>query len=374
MVLMLFAFYAARIDRTYLELHSSIKTRIESRFSSLPFEDYFKQMHYNYLRVTGRGHFNGVTFLNDGRLMFDDLQRPIFLNDRVNEIVFLNEYLYDKETPFLFVRVPTKMRDNSLLPLAFSDNTDIADGDTFLELLAGNGVDTLDLRAEMNKAGFDFYSGFFWGEHHWTVETSLWAFGKIAGFINSEYGFNLDEMVWDPGSYNIITKKRAMHGEESQTVNAPHLYEDITFLIPAFHTNFTVTDIRSYYAPHFVTAGSFTEVFTPRILEEDRITFNYGDLNIIHRYFNRYENTEARENKNVLLIMDSMGIPLATHFAAAFTTVDNHYLVHHTNHRIWPAINMNDYDLVVYVLSDMVISNEDAYPFTADRLFLGRPW
>jgi hypothetical protein len=180
-------------------------------------------------------------------------------------------------------------------------------------------------------------------------------------------------MTWDPESYSAITKELSMLGEEAQAANAPHFYEDITILVPKFHTDFTVTDIRYYNYQHFVTAGSFTEVFTPRLLEEGHTTFDYSDLNRVHRYFNRYENTEARENRNVLLIMDSMGIPLATHFAVAFTVVDNHYLVHKTNHRIWPAIDMNDYDLVVFVLSDMVISSEDAYPFASDRLFLNRP-
>jgi hypothetical protein len=371
--LVVFVFYTVMINRTYLDIHNSVKVRIESRFSSLPFEDFFKQSHYHYLRATKRGNFNGVTFLKDGRLMFDHLTSPIFFYDRLDELLFLNDYLNDRGTPFLYVRAPNKIKDNSLIPLAFSNNAEIAYADAFLEYLKDFGVDTLDLRAEMNKAGFDFSNGFFRGDHHWTVETSLWAFGKIGEFVNREYGFSLDEMTWNINSYNIITKERGMLGEESITVNAPYLFEDIVFIQPKFHTDFTVTDIRYYYAPRYETSGSFTEVFTPGILEENRTTFDYSDLNRVHRYFNRYENAEARENRNVLLIMDSMGIPLATHFAAAFTTVDNHYLVHYTNNRIWPAINMNDYDLVIFVLSDMIVSYEDAYPFSSDRLNLGRP-
>jgi hypothetical protein len=374
MVLMLFAFYAARIDRTYLDIHSSVKARIESRFSSLPFEDYFKQAHFYYLKATNRGNFNGVTFLKDGRLMFDDLERePAFFYDRLNELLFLSDYLEEQGIPFLYVRVPNKIEDNSLIPLAFSDNAEIASADAFIAYLNSNNVNTLDLRVEMNNAGFDFYSGFFRGDHHWTVETSLWAFGKIGEFISREHGFNLDEMTWNPGSYNIITKERGTRGEEADAVNAPHLYEDMSFLLPKFHTDITVTDIQDAQYPRFVTRGSFTEVFTPRILEEDHTTFYYSDLNRVFRYFKRYENTEARGDRNVLLIMDSMGFPLATHFATAFTVVDSHYLVHNTNHRIWPAIDKNDYDLVIFVLSDMIVSHEDAYPFTNDRLFLNRP-
>jgi len=373
MFLILFALYAARVDRTYLDIHSSIKTRIENRFSSLPYEDNFKQAHFYYLRATKRGNFNGVTFLKDGRLMFDDLIKPIFFYDRLDELMFLSDYLEELGVPLLYVRAPSKVMDNSLIPFAFSDNADIANADAFIEYLIRFNVDTLDLREEMNKAEFDFYSGFFWGDHHWTMETSLWAFGKIGEHINREYGFNLDEMMWDPGSYSIITKERSMLGEESKAVNAPHLLEDISFLIPKFHTDITVTDIWHINYPQFVSRGNFTEVFSPRILDENNTTFDYGDYNKVHIYFNRYENTEARENRNVLLIMDSMGIPVATLFSTVFTTVDNHYLVHNTNYNIWPAIDINDYDLVIVLLSDMIISHEDAYPFSNDRLFLDRP-
>jgi len=372
--LMLFAFYAARVDRTYLDIHNSVKSRIESRFSSLPYEDHFKQAHFYYLRATNRGNFNGVTFLKDGRLMFDDFTGPIFFYDRLNEVLFLNDYLKEHGTQLLYVRAPNKIKDNSLIPFAFSDNASIAYADAFIEYLSYHNVSTLDLRVEMNKDGIDFYSGFFRGDHHWTAETSLWAFGIICEFINREYGFNLDGMRWDPGSYSIITKERGMLGEEAETVNAPFLYEDISFLVPMFHTDITVTDIWHLQYPQFVSRGSYTEVFTPRILEEGRTTFDYSDLNRVHRFFNRYENTEAREDKNVLLIMDSMGVPLAAHFATVFTIVDNHYLVHKTNHNIWPAIDMNNYDLVIFLLSDMIISHEDAYPFSEDRLFLDRPW
>ena len=373
-ILLLFAYYSARIDRTYLDIHSTIKTSIESRFSALPFEDKFKQAHFYYLRATNRGNFNGVTFLKDGRLMFDDFTGPIFFYDRLNELLFLSDYLEEQGTPSLYVRAPNKIKDNSLIPFAFSDNTDIAYGEAFIEHLAAHNVTTLDLREEMNNVDFDFYSGFFRGDHHWTVETSLWAFGKIGEFINREYGFNLDRMTWDPGSYSVITKERGMLGEESIAVNAPHLYEDISFLAPKFHTDITVTNIWHLNYPEFVSRGNFTEVFNPRTLEENRTYYYYSDLNRVVRYFHRYENTEALEDRNVLLIMDSMGIPLATFFSTAFTIVDNHYLVHRTNHNIWPAINLNDYDLVVFVLSDMIVSHEDAYPFSADRLFLGRPW
>jgi len=371
---MLAVLFAIWTDRSYLDMHTTVKSRIESVFSQLLFKDFFDHAYYSYLRTTNRSHFNEVTFLSDGRLMFDKQGERLFIDDRVNEIIFLNDHLHDNGTPFLYVRAPNKLQDISLLPIAFSDSTIISDGDFILDLLRESGLSTIDLRAEMENEGLDFYSSFFKGDHHWTIEKALWAFGRIATFINSEYGFSIDEKTWDPGHYEPVTIKRGFLGEEAQAVNAFHRYEDITALIPKFHTDFTVTNIRNLYDPHFVSAGSFIEVFTPKLLDESTTEFDYDDLNVVHRFFNRYENTEAGEKRNILLVMDSMGMPLASFFAVAFETVDNLYLVNHdTNYKIWTAIDKNDYDLVVFLLSDVVVNYEEAILFENDRLYFGRP-
>jgi len=365
--------FAFMTGRSYLDIHASVKTRVEYVFLTMPGDSYIRHTHFDYLKATGRGHYNGVTFLNDGRLMLDTLENRAYVHERAESIAFLSEYLYDRGTPFLYVRAPSKLQDNSFLPTAFSDNNIIANADALVYLLNSSGVDTLDLRAKMENDGIAFPDAFFKGDHHWTADTIFWAFGSIAEFIGNEYGITIDRWTWDAQHYEHITFEGAFLGEEAVAVGANRFFEDISFKIPKFHTDITVTNIWDPSNPHLVSRGSFTEVFTPALLDGSRTRFGYVDMNVPHRYFNRYENAAVSEDKKVLLIMDSMGIPLATFFSTAFRTVDNFYLVNRQNNRIWSEINSNDYDLVIFLVSDVVVSFENEYPFTNDRLYLSRP-
>jgi len=367
--------FAVSTGRSYLTTHNTIKTQIEGLFSTIPFDTFFKESFNKYLNITQRGHFNGVTFLTDGRLMFDTQDERVFLNQRADEITRLNDYLHDYETPFLYIRIPNKLQDNSLLPLALSDNHIINDGDRLVNILDGNGVDTLDLRVEMERDDVDFYSAFYNGDHHWTTDTALWALKKIGEYANREYGFNIDGKVWDIQQYEHFTFKQAFLGEESEIVYALSNFEDISFLVPKFFTEHTVYEISDDGYTDFLISGSFADVFVPKVNNEYNDRIVYDDLNVMqwYRSFNRYITSGAGDNKNVLFIADSMGWPLGPLFANAFESVDNFYLVPRANQRVWAAIDRNDYDLVVFLLSDVVLAFEDSDIFDEDRLYLGYP-
>ncbi|MCL2661752.1 MAG: hypothetical protein FWE83_00275 [Oscillospiraceae bacterium] len=372
-VLMVFLFGGRRLGRLYLDVHDAVKSRIVSIFEKLPYDEHIKLMHFEYLRLTLRSHYNGVTILNDDRLMLDTLPYNPYLHERANAIAVLSEFSEENGAQFLYVRVPSKIKDNSLIPFAFSDNTIIESSSRLMNLIEDFGVDVLDLRAEMVREGIDFTTSFFRGDHHWTTDTALWAFGTISEYINRVHSFNVDEMMWNPEQFQRITVENVFLGQESEAINALDNYEDITFLIPRFLTDFTITDLRGYNYMVPLDSGSFLDVFTPMLNREHIESAAYGDSNRWFSGFTRYENASASENKRVLLIMDSMGIPLATYFANAFTHVDKSYIERNVNHRIWYAIENYNYDLVVFVLSDVVVTNENIQYWNQDRVFLGSP-
>jgi len=373
-ILFVFIYGGRRLGREYLDSHASVKARIESIFETLPFDRHIKQAHFYYLRATHRGHYNGVTFLNDGRLMLDTLDYSLFLHERATGIAFLDEFAEEKGASFLYVRIPSKLENNSYLPIAFSDNAAIEGSNRLLSLISEYGIDVLDLRAAMERDNFAFTEAFYRGDHHWTTEAILWSFGKIAEFINSEYGFSVDEMTWDPQQFEHIVFENVFSGEESRAVNALLNYESITAIFPKFHTEFVITSLMGANYMEHLDSGSFVDVFMPWVRDNYVDSLVYGDLNRWFSGITRYENSAAREDKNVLLIMDSMGIPLATFFANAFTGVDKVYLQNGGNHRIWPAIENYNYDLVIFAVSDVAVGGEDTLDYTRDRLFLDRPW
>jgi len=360
------------LSRTYLDVHAAIKSRITNIFTDMPFDSFMKQSFFDYLQLTFRRHYNGVTILNDNRFILDMIDINPYIYERADAISVLNDYAERHGAIFIYVRVPNKVENNSLLPIAFSDNTVIEDANTLMHLIQEYSVDTLDLREEMERSGTNFTTAFFRGDHHWTADTTLWAFGRIIDHINAGYGYNISEMACDPGQYEYITFEKAFLGEESRTINNVTNYEDMTVLIPKFHTEFTIIDLLESNYMVNLDSGSFIDVFVPWINYEQSNSLIYGDLNKWLSGFTRYENAAAKENKSVLLAADSMGIPLATYFANAFTRVDNLYIQNGVNHRLWSAIENYDYDIVIFALSDVVI-NDNAPYWVQDRIFLGYP-
>jgi len=358
----------------YIGVHKAVKEGIEWLFYTPPMSTYFDRAHYIYIRATNRNHFNGVTFLTDGRLMLDDKDYNAYLYERADAIVKLQGYTYERGIPFLYVRIPSKLQDNSLLPRAFSENSIIANGDALLRTLKDNDVKTFDLREEMEKDGVDFATAFFRGDHHWTAETALWAYSKIGVYINGEYGLGLDERTWDPQQYERVAFEGTFLRTEVEAVSAIGIPEDINALIPRFPAEFNVTSNWSESYRYEVASGSFAEVFTPELLKGQSSAFNYMEgLNAVHDGFNRYDNILVNNGKKVLIIADSMGISIATYFATAFESVDFLYLRNGQNERAWSAIDRYDYDLVIFAVSDVVISQGNEPTFENDRLYLGEP-
>ena len=369
-VVIIMIIYAVITGSSYLDIHASVKNSIESVFSTLRGDSYIRQAHFEYLRATRRGHFNQVTFLTDGRMMTDNLEPNIFLYERANAFSQLRDYLERDGVPFLYVRVPSKIEDNSLIPLAFSDNQIIRNADRLLELIRAEGIDTLDLRAEMMRENMDFAESFYRMDIHWTTETSLWASERIGEHLISEYGFEIDKSVWDYRRYESITFKNAWQGNEARYSNARRTFEDITVLFPSFETEIMMTN----RAHEILREGCFIDVFTPKIRDENIEHLGFLDIGLIGDNFSHIFNFNSTNDKKVLLIADSFGLTKATFFVLGFERLDSLYLVNrYTSPVLWDAIDENDYDIVILAVSDDVVSMEQRELFEDDRLFLGYP-
>ena len=364
------AIFAMWTDRSYMDIHASVKGRVERLFSELPIDGFLNQTHYDYLRATNRNHFNGVTFLTDNRLMMDTLENNSYRLERADGIAELRDYANNEGIPFFFVRVPSKIQDNSPLPFAYSDNTIITKADELYETIAGHGVNTFDLRAEMEKDRIDFAEAFFDMDLHWTAETALWGAGKIGEHMSREFGFELDKSVWEPGNYDRITYRNAFQGNEIRPLGGSFVFEDITAVVPKFYTEIekTVHDVNE------VTAGSFIDVFAPKVRNEVNEFFATEDMEIQERSLTSLVNFNASNDYKVLLIGDSYGLSLVTFFSLGFERTDFLYLITgHTFRVIWDVIRGSDYDIVIFMLSDAVVSLENRPVFEEDRLYLGRP-
>jgi len=367
---LLLVVFAVRTDRTYLDLHESIKNRIESLFTNLPGDSFIRQGYHNYLRATNRRHINRVTFLTDGRLMMDTPESTVFLEERAAGFAELDSFLETRQTPLIYVRIPSKIENNSVLPTAFSDNKIVEHGDRFIQLISEHGIDTLDLYAEMIRESKDFATAFFLKDIHWTAETALWASGKIGAHLNMEYNFGIDESIWNTERYDRITYRNAFLGNEATFASARRAYEDITVLIPKFDAEFD-------FAGESIgvwKSGSFIDVFAPKVQNDYNERFDYMDQSVPEAPFLTIINESAGNNKKVLLIAESNGLVLCPIFSLGFQRLDFVYLITGlTPTIIWDILKANEYDAVILAVSDAVVSLDDKAYFEEDRLFLGNP-
>jgi len=364
--------FTGRIYDIYIDIHNTGKESIKAVYSSPPREEYFQRLHYEYLKASGRGHYNGVTFLNDGRMVLDTLDPEIYLAERTDNIKGFRNYLSGKGIPFLYVRIPNKLQDNSVLPTAFSNNYIIDSGDRLLEYISDNGVDTFDLRAEMVRDDIDFETAFYRYHIHWTFETVLWASQKLVGFINREYGFTLDQDIWALDRYDPITFQHALYGSEARTVEAYRVLDDVTLLFPKFHIELEMSSSNHGY--EVFASDDFFEVFLPDIYYGKSEFLVCNDIRIPGAQFTHIVNKTAAEDKRVLLISDSFSLSWTMFLSLGIRNFDFAYLINdYTAHEIWDFLDGKEYDLVVLAVSDVTVSNENMPVFEHDRLYLGVP-
>jgi hypothetical protein len=210
-----------------------------------------------------------VVKLDNGWLTFVAPERD--MPGAAENMLALRDHLAADGIPMLYVQAPVKVNKyDPQLPVGVTDynNTNI---DRLIALLADSGVDCLDLRERLNAYTSDYYSAFFKTDHHWKPETALWAFGEVGRYLNANYGFDIDEALFDPGNYSYETQKNWFLGSQGKRVG--NLYggtDDFTLITPKFPTDFT-SEI-----PHkgLTVSGAFEDVFIFHEILDSRDYFN----------------------------------------------------------------------------------------------------
>jgi len=221
----------------------------------------------------------------------------------------------------------------------------------------------------MISSNMRFTDYFYLMDIHWTSDAALWAAARIGESLIEKYGFEIDGDVWTPERYENIVYKQAFHGNEIEYVYGHNIFEDINVLFPNFETSL---EIRTRYYPLY--SGDFIDVFMPKVRNAYNERFSDADKGLSERYFTRLINNKASNDLNVLVIGDSFGLSLCTFFSLGFETLDFFYLINgYSNRLVWDIINMNNYDVVIFAISDAVVSLSSNDRFESDRLYLGEP-
>ena len=146
--------------------------------------------------------------------------------------------------PYLYIQAPAKLcalDQEEQLPLPEMTNAN-QQTDWLLEHLAELGVDTLDLRESLHADGLNHYDCFYVTDHHWPMDTGLWAADVMAAELEERYGLAMDMSPLNPEKYEQRVWEDAFLGSQGRKVTLSYAHpEDFILPVPTFATDLHLT-------------------------------------------------------------------------------------------------------------------------------------
>lgn len=148
------------------------------------------------------------------------------IDTKVNEISAVNNYLHSQGKNYLVVFALSKIERNSTTLPEYANDYSNENIDKLLSGVQAAGVDYLDLRECADEDGLYIPGAFFRTDHHWTPETGLWAYTKIAEYLQSEYGLHIDDRTLDINNYNVEVLNKVWLGSIGRRVGDTYCTPD----------------------------------------------------------------------------------------------------------------------------------------------------
>lgn len=217
---------------------------------------------------------------------------------------------------FLYVQYPYRVdEENSQVPWGAESNEN-QNADEVLKLLKADGVDILDLRKELVASGWDYETGFYDTDGHWTTRSGFVSAGIVAEYLNNYYEYNYEEELFRENNYYV----------NSYSVNNYAVEEKVELFMPNFSTNMRVMD--AYRNEEY--SGSFPEacfdMSKAETEEYSTVLTAYSASRIRNSYLFEYENlNEVNNQKRILITSDSFSWHLIPYLALDTSYVDYVY-------------------------------------------------
>ncbi len=154
-----------------------------------------------------------------------------------DNIAGLSQFCSGKNIPFLYVQCPDKTcKYDPEMPNGAEDCTN-ENYDALLAELQKLSIPSFDLRDQIHAESLNHYGMFYRTDHHWKVETGLWAAGEITRKLNDSYGCKLDAAKTNAADYQKQVYKDWFLGSAGRRVSLGCAQpEDFTLMLPKFST------------------------------------------------------------------------------------------------------------------------------------------
>lgn len=311
--------------------------------------------------LAGRTRMNDVVKLNNGHLT-TVREQSLAAPQNGDTIVFTSQWLGLREIPFLFVLAPYNICAlDKQLPLGVSDYTN-EDADEFLVVLYENQVPVMDLRSVLHQEGKDHYDMFFTTDHHWTIESSFWAFQRLTEYMEINWGFSVDPVCTDLNNYQIdIYKDWSLGSKGKRTGRYFAGIDDFSLIYPKFDTQMSL----SIPSEGIERSGSFYDTIfaMDRIENKDYFSMIPYDGYIGGVYpLVIHENPGAKVDKKILMIKDSYASPVEAFLSTCFTQV--HCLdMRQYSGKVGDYIEEFQPDAVICFYNTQIVTNAEMFWF-----------
>lgn len=238
------------------------------------------------------------------------------LTEYVGKVIKQQEIAESADVEFLYVQYPYRVDGlNSQVPwgAASYENENV---DHALSMLTDASVDVLDLREALPAAGWDYNSGFYDTDGHWTTRSGFLSAGIVADYLNTNYGFAYEEACFDETNYDV----------RSYSVNSYMVDEEVELFLPDFDTKLSVLDAYrdvEYQGTFEEACFDMTKADTT---EYSSVLTAYSASRIRNSYLFEYHNELTVNNqKRILITSDSFSWHLIPYLALDTEYVDYVY-------------------------------------------------
>jgi hypothetical protein len=328
-----------------------IKDRISRYLDNIALRYVYIELNGLIQKAMGKVYDNEVYKLNNGYLSTVTLGPQTLIPQFVDNLIALNSRLEDNQIELLYIQAPVKLsKFDNQLPVDIKDYSN-EDCDVFLELTNKAGIDSIDLRQMMHDEGMDHYGMFFKTDLHWKPETGLWAAGKVSEYLNKNYGFEIDPLLYEPGNYDYEVYKECMLGSQGRRVGILFAgLDDLTIITPRFFTEF----FQKKSTGELFSVGNFKETFLDLgMIHPDNLYIysGYDTYTDVNFPISTIQNNSSNDKK-ILIVRDSFALVFMPFMALGCSTVDTIQLGEYTGGSLVSYIDQTKPDLVMFLYTN----------------------
>lgn len=275
-----------------------------------------------------------------------------------DQMLSFQNYLDEKGIDLLYVNAPTKYTDDTVFEEEFGMSSySNQNADHFLQRIKAAGIDQIDLREKLIEDGMDVYDMFYRTDHHWTIQTGLWASEKIAEALNEKYGYEIDLNIYNTDHYKFEEYKNSWLGEQGRKVAVSYVgLDDFTLVKPTFETDLALT------TPNGTSRGNFDILVDESRYNTDQDVYNtpswyYSYLpSGVHQ--TTIHNNRNSEGKKVLVLGDSYSQAVIPFLSLGVSDIST-LVMRNYGGDLKQFIEMNKFDTVVMLYAQFMIGAHD---------------